>query len=151
MESRAEHLAWCKQRALEYADRGDIAGALASMGSGLDGLGPAEASGPGAVGRSGDARHVREHPGEDAPLHRRIQLMAASAVPPTPRKRGTATTVRLESGGTVTLTLGIDLFSTSSDDRTFVLSLVDQLAEYAKAHPVNVPASTAAEPKAAKE
>lgn len=35
MESRAEHLAWCKQRALEYADRGDIAGALASMGSDL--------------------------------------------------------------------------------------------------------------------
>ncbi len=28
---RAEHLAWAKQRALEYIDMGDTAGALASM------------------------------------------------------------------------------------------------------------------------
>jgi hypothetical protein len=33
--SRAEHLAWCKQRALEYVDRGDLTGALASMTSDL--------------------------------------------------------------------------------------------------------------------
>lgn len=33
--TRAEHLAWCKQRALEYADSGDMAGALASMTSDL--------------------------------------------------------------------------------------------------------------------
>ena len=31
--TRAEHLAWCKQRALEYVDRGDLKNALASMGS----------------------------------------------------------------------------------------------------------------------
>lgn len=30
-ETRAEHLAWCKQRALEYADRGDTANAIASL------------------------------------------------------------------------------------------------------------------------
>lgn len=34
-ETRAEHLAWCKQRALEYADMGDMANAIASMGSDL--------------------------------------------------------------------------------------------------------------------
>ncbi len=33
--TRAEHLAWCKERALEYADRGDVANAIASMGSDL--------------------------------------------------------------------------------------------------------------------
>lgn len=31
--TRAEHLAWCKQRALEYVDRGDLQNALASMAS----------------------------------------------------------------------------------------------------------------------
>ena len=33
--SRAEHLAWCKRRALEYCDIGDINQAFASMGSDL--------------------------------------------------------------------------------------------------------------------
>lgn len=27
----AAHLAWCKERALEYADRGDVGGAIASL------------------------------------------------------------------------------------------------------------------------
>ena len=35
MMGRDEHLTWCKQRALEYLDRGEIANALASMGSDL--------------------------------------------------------------------------------------------------------------------
>jgi hypothetical protein len=30
---RAEHLAWCKQRALEYLDAGDMNNAVASMES----------------------------------------------------------------------------------------------------------------------
>ena len=34
--NRDEHLAWCKERALEYADRGDMANAIASMGSDLN-------------------------------------------------------------------------------------------------------------------
>ena len=34
--TRAEHLAWCKERALEYADAGDATNALASMGSDLN-------------------------------------------------------------------------------------------------------------------
>lgn len=34
--TRAEHLAWCKQRALEYVDRGDAMNGLTSMFSDLD-------------------------------------------------------------------------------------------------------------------
>lgn len=34
--SRAEHLTWCKKRALEYCDAGDLSQALASMGSDLE-------------------------------------------------------------------------------------------------------------------
>ena len=33
--SRAEHLAWCKRRALEYCDMGDVNQAFASMASDL--------------------------------------------------------------------------------------------------------------------
>lgn len=33
--TRAEHLAWCKRRALEYVDAGDLNQAFASMGSDL--------------------------------------------------------------------------------------------------------------------
>ena len=36
MRTRAEHIEWCKQRALEYCDRGDPSGALASMFSDLN-------------------------------------------------------------------------------------------------------------------
>jgi Tfp pilus assembly protein PilF len=36
MRDRAEHLAWCKQRALEYLDAGDLTNAVASMGSDLN-------------------------------------------------------------------------------------------------------------------
>jgi hypothetical protein len=34
--NRQEHLAWCKQRALEYVDSGDLAQALTSMISDLN-------------------------------------------------------------------------------------------------------------------
>ena len=33
--ARAEHLAWCKQRALQYVDAGDLPQAFASLGSDL--------------------------------------------------------------------------------------------------------------------
>ncbi len=33
--TRAEHLTWCKQRALAYCDLGDVNQAFASMGSDL--------------------------------------------------------------------------------------------------------------------
>jgi len=35
MRTRDEHLEWCKQRALEYVDRGDFTEALTSMLSDL--------------------------------------------------------------------------------------------------------------------
>ena len=34
-KSRSEHLAWCKERALEYVDAGDLENAYASMVSDL--------------------------------------------------------------------------------------------------------------------
>jgi hypothetical protein len=34
--TRAEHLAWCKDRALLIADQGDVSQAMASMGSDLN-------------------------------------------------------------------------------------------------------------------
>ncbi len=34
--TREEHLAWCKERALEYVDRGDLGNAFASMVSDLN-------------------------------------------------------------------------------------------------------------------
>ena len=34
--TRAEHLAWCKQRALEYVDAGDLKNAVNSMTSDLN-------------------------------------------------------------------------------------------------------------------
>ena len=34
--TRAEHVAWCKQRALAYVDAGEMNNALASMGSDLN-------------------------------------------------------------------------------------------------------------------
>lgn len=35
MATRSEHLEWCKKRALEYVDDGDLNQAFASMGSDL--------------------------------------------------------------------------------------------------------------------
>jgi hypothetical protein len=36
MMTRDEHLEWCKQRAREYLDAGDLLNAVTSMGSDLD-------------------------------------------------------------------------------------------------------------------
>ncbi len=36
MQTRSEHLAWCKKRALEYCERGETTNALTSMFSDLD-------------------------------------------------------------------------------------------------------------------
>lgn len=35
-ETRQQHLEWCKKRALEYCDMGDVNQAFASMGSDLE-------------------------------------------------------------------------------------------------------------------
>ena len=36
MRTREEHLAWAKERAVEYLDAGDLLNAVTSMGSDLD-------------------------------------------------------------------------------------------------------------------
>lgn len=36
MTTRDEHVEWCKQRAVEYLEQGDVMQALTSMGSDLD-------------------------------------------------------------------------------------------------------------------
>ena len=35
-KTRDEHIEWCKERALEYVDRGELSNAMASMGSDLE-------------------------------------------------------------------------------------------------------------------
>jgi hypothetical protein len=35
MMTRSEHMAWCKQRAIEYVEKGDTANAFSSMASDL--------------------------------------------------------------------------------------------------------------------
>jgi hypothetical protein len=42
-------------------------------------------------------------------------------------------TVRLRSGGTVTVTASLDLFSLAADDRTLVFDLIDRLHQYESA------------------
>jgi hypothetical protein len=63
-DTRADHLAWCKQRAFEYVNEGDLGGAVASMMSDL-GKHPETGVDPtlGMLGlmaaTSGDASEVR--------------------------------------------------------------------------------------------
>jgi len=45
-------------------------------------------------------------------------------------KSGTAKTVQLQSGGSLTLTATLDLFSLNPGDRKFVFDLIDKLEEY---------------------
>jgi hypothetical protein len=56
--------------------------------------------------------------------------------PPIPRREvptnGTAKTVNLQSGGTLTISATLDLFSLNSADRTFVFELIDKLEGYEK-------------------
>lgn len=48
--TRAKHLAWCKRRAHEYLDRGDIANAVTSMMSDLRKHPETEVSSSGSLG-----------------------------------------------------------------------------------------------------
>lgn len=47
-----------------------------------------------------------------------------------PPSEGTTKTVRLKSGGELTLSASIDLFSLTAEDRTFVFELIDRLDSY---------------------
>ena len=49
----------------------------------------------------------------------------------TPEFRATSKSVSLVSGGTLTLSATLDLFSLNSEDRKFVFGLIDMLEEYA--------------------
>ncbi len=51
-------------------------------------------------------------------------------------------TVKLASGGTVTVTLDLDLFELSPDDKEFVLKLVALVRDYGKTGPVTTPAGS---------
>lgn len=75
--------------------------------------------------------------------------MATPEVPSMPRRRGTATTIRLKSGGTVTLSLTLDLFALRGEDRAFVLELVARMADYDEANVTDQPKSAPAASKAA--
>lgn len=44
--NREEHLVWCKRRALEYVDEGDLSGAVASMLSDMNKHSETELSSP---------------------------------------------------------------------------------------------------------
>jgi uncharacterized membrane-anchored protein len=65
MRTRDEHLEWCKQRAREYLDAGDLANAVTSMGSDLDkhpelGCNPFLLMTGALDAQNGDSRKVRE-------------------------------------------------------------------------------------------
>jgi Family of unknown function (DUF5343) len=61
----------------------------------------------------------------------RIEIPAL-AVPP-PGAGGTSKSVSLASGGTLTISASLDLFSLTPEDRKFVFTLIDQLEGYEKA------------------
>ena len=61
-----------------------------------------------------------------------------------PMHAGTAKTVRLQSGGTLTLSATLDLFALNSADRKFVFDLIDKLEAYAQ--PPEVSESSEIEP-----
>ena len=48
-----------------------------------------------------------------------------------PRTDGNAKMIKLQSGGSVTLTVSVDFFESSTSDRDFVLGLIDQMRGYA--------------------
>ena len=51
-------------------------------------------------------------------------------VPTPPSVTGTSRTVKLKSGGTLTVTASIDVFKLNATDRAFVFALIDKLSEY---------------------
>jgi hypothetical protein len=61
----------------------------------------------------------------------RIEIPAPAI--PAPHAGGTSKSVNLASGGTLTISASLDLFSLTLDDRSFVFSLIDKLEEYEKA------------------
>jgi hypothetical protein len=56
-------------------------------------------------------------------------------LPPAKTGKGDTYSVTLDSGGTVSVEVSVNLFELSTDDREFVIKLVDALKGYAKSHP----------------
>lgn len=52
-----------------------------------------------------------------------------------PASSGHTRSITLSGGGTVTLTVSVDLFALGKEDRDFVFSLIDQLQQYETDHP----------------
>ena len=63
--------------------------------------------------------------------HRRAP--ATPAPPATPPAAPMTKSIRLRTGGTLTLTASLDLFSLGADDRAFVFDLIDRLQQYERA------------------
>ncbi len=54
----------------------------------------------------------------------------AVALADSPAPQGTSKTIKLKSGGSLTVSVTFDAFAISQDDRNFVFGIVDQLAKY---------------------
>lgn len=63
---------------------------------------------------------------------RRAKKILARNPPPPQKPPGTSRTVPLMSGGTLTISADLDLFSLSAEDRAFVFKLIDDLERYEK-------------------
>lgn len=87
---------------------------------------PATRSGSGSPGASRPKKATKRKvtpPAEDTP--------AAGAAAPTPKTtQGSTYTVSLASGGEVSVVVEVDLFGMTTEDRTFVIELVDKLKGY---------------------
>jgi hypothetical protein len=74
-----------------------------------------------------DDRFHRPGHGEAGPS---LAAGAPETTTPPASPPGTSRTVKLLSGGTLTISATLDLFALSSGDRSFVFKLIDELEDY---------------------
>ncbi len=88
--------------------------------------------------RNAGPRKRRNGKGKLAPLA--LGETSGSTINPvTPSTPGSEThSIRLVSGGTVTVSVSFNPFKMPTEDRTFVFSLIDKIQEYENAHPLAV-------------
>lgn len=82
---------------------------------------------------SGKGKRGRRAAGADANDQEEVpeaSPTAPSSLPHPPASAQNIRSVELRSGGTVTLSVSVDLFGLSDDDRQFVLNLVDAMRSY---------------------
>lgn len=80
-------------------------------------------------------RDRTRRPGNGRGAKKRFVIARPKSKPemePTPRETtvGASRTIRLQSGGTLTVIATVDFLSLSSDDRQFVFDVIDKLAKY---------------------